>query len=259
MKPITFMTANYVARETGYPLTDWGVGDRTTNAAFAPVETFAERFGVLLDDIRTLGFDAIDLWSAHLNPEWATEKHIASARDALDRRGMSVVSYASAVTPANVEPVCELASALGVTVLTGGFSSETEALAPTLERHGVRLGIENHPEKTPAELLEKIERGGPMFGATVDTGWWGTQGYDAAEAIEELRDHLVHVHLKDVRAPGGHDTCRWGEGVVPVEACVRTLQRLDYAGPLSVEHEPMSFDPSDDARAMRSELEGWLA
>ena len=111
-------------------------------------------------------------------------------------------------------------------MIGGGFSGDPEALAPVLDAHGVRLGIENHPERTPAEVLAKIERGGGVFGTTVDTGWWGTQGYDAAQAIEELGEHVLHVHLKDVLAVGEpHETCRWGEGVVPIEECVRALRR----------------------------------
>ena len=47
---------------------------------------------------------------------------------------------------------------------------------------------------------EDRARATATIGATVDTGWWATQGYDPARAIEELGEHVVHVHLKDVRA-----------------------------------------------------------
>ena len=68
------------------------------------------------------------------------------------------------------------------------------------------------------------------------------------------------MHLKDVLAEGEpHETCRWGEGVVPIEECVRTLQRAGYAGAIAVEHEPETVDPTDDIRAMREQLAGWLA
>jgi sugar phosphate isomerase/epimerase len=108
-------------------------------------------------------------------------------------------------------------------------------------------------------VLEKIARGGPMFGATIDTGWWATQGYDPVAAIDELQDTLLHVHLKDVLTLGEpHETCRWGGGLVPVEACVRALQRIGYDGAVAVEHEPETFEPSADLRAMRAELESWL-
>src|ERR687886_1421464 len=81
--PISFITANYVARELGYNMTGgWGQGDHATNEHFRPIETFAGRFEELLRDVRAMGFEAIDLWNAHLNWAWATDAHIATARAA---------------------------------------------------------------------------------------------------------------------------------------------------------------------------------
>jgi sugar phosphate isomerase/epimerase len=257
---IAFMTANYVARETGFAMHGWGHGDSATNEAFAPLETYEERLDALLTDVAALGFDTVDVWGAHLGADWATDAHVDVARTALARHGLGVTTYATWVGPSNLERACELAAALGTRLIGGGCSGDPQALVPALARHGVRLAIENHPERTPAELLAKVVRGEGWLGATVDTGWWGTQGYDAAQAIEELGDHVLHVHLKDVRATGEpHETCRWGEGVVPIEACVRALRRIGYAGAIAVEHEPETFDPSEDVRAMRAELERWLA
>jgi L-ribulose-5-phosphate 3-epimerase len=256
---ITFMTANYVARETGYAMHGWDHGDRTTNEAFAPIETYAEHFDGLLGDIAALGFDTVDIWGAHLSPDWATDDHLHAALDALERHGLRVSTYATWVGESNLERSCELALALGTSIIGGGFSGEPEALVPTLQKYEVRLGIENHPERTPQEMLGKIERGDGMLGTTVDTGWWGTQGYDAAQAIEELGEHVLHVHLTDVRALGEpHEPCRWGAGIVPIEDCVQTLQRIGYEGAIAVELEPESFDPTDDVGAMREQLEGWL-
>jgi sugar phosphate isomerase/epimerase len=262
---ITFMTANYVAREAGYAIDGWSEGDRTTNEAFAPIDTYAERLDALLADVVALGFDTIDLWGAHLNPAWATDAHVEAAREAFARHGLGVATYATWVRPENVDRACELALAVGTTVIGAGFSGEPAAIAPALAASGVRLAIENHPEeRTPAQLLAKVERANSagfqgLFGTTVDTGWWGTHGVDAAVAIEQLGDHVMHVHLKDVRAVGEpHETCRWGEGVVPVEECVRVLRRLGFEGAIAVEHEPETFDPSEDVRAMRAELEAWL-
>ena len=254
------MTANYVAREVGYAMHGWGHGDKATNEAFAPLETYPEKIDELLGDVAALGFAGVDVWGAHLSPDWATDAHGDAILAALQTHGLTVTSYATWVGPSNVERSCELARALGTDLIGGGFSGDAEALAPALERHGVRLGIENHPEKTPAEVLAKIARGGAQFGATIDTGWWGTQGYDAADAIEELADHLFHVHLKDVLAlDEPHETCRWGEGIVPIEPCVRALERSGYTGDIAIEHEPETFDPTDDVRAMRAQLEEWLA
>ena len=158
-RPIVFMTANEVARETGWAMHGWADGDRATNEAFAPLETYGERFDALLGARRALGFDAIDLWGAHLSPDWATDEHVRSAREALGRHGLTVATYATWVGPGNVGRACELARAVGTSVIGGGFSGDAAALAPVLREHGVTLAIENHPERTPAEMLAKIEAG----------------------------------------------------------------------------------------------------
>ena len=231
-----------------------------TNEAFAPIDSFADRFDSLLGHIQALGFDAIDVWGAHLSPARATGEHVEAARAVLTRRGMRVVTYAAWLDAANVGRSCELAIALDASLVGAGFAGEAEPIAQAFREHGLRLAVENHPERTPAEQLEKIAQGQGAFGATVDTGWWATQGYDPARAIEELGPHVLHVHLKDVLAEGEpHETCRFGEGIVDERACVRALERIAYDGAISIEHEPETVDPSDDLRAMRAELEQWLA
>lgn len=256
---ISFTTANFVARETGFAMRDWGHGDATTNAAFAPLETYAERFDALCRDVRRLGFAAIELWGSHLNPDWATDAHVARARASFDRHGLELVSFACWTGPGNVERVCELAKGLGTRLVTAGYSGDPTVLAPVLLAHGVVLAIENHPEETPGDLLGIVEAGAGAFATTVDTGWWATEGYDPVRAIEELGAHIAHVHLKDVRHVGRpHVTCPWGEGVVDIEACVRALRRTCYRGALTVEHEPEDEDPSEALVAMRARLEGWL-
>lgn len=257
---ISYMTANEVARETGWAMHGWGHGDRLTNEAFSPLETYAERFGALLGRVRELGFDAVDLWGAHLNPEWATDEHVAIARDLLLAHNTTITTYGTWTYMYSLERTCDIALALGTSVIGAGFSGDVRELAPVLRERGVTLAIENHPERTPAEVLAKIEAGGGTTAATVDTGWWATQGYDPVRAIEELGDHVRHVHLKDVLHEGEpHETCAWGEGIVDVEACVRALQRIGYRGAYTVEHEPEDHDPSGEIAAMRVRLEEWLA
>jgi sugar phosphate isomerase/epimerase len=236
----------------------WGHGDRTSNEWYEPLDTYEQRFGELVADVRALGFESIDLWGAHLHQSWATDEHVAIARSLIDANGLTVSSYATYLGAGETERVCEIATALGTTLL-GGMASDLSDALPILRERGLRLGIENHPEPNPPALLAKIGDDGDVLGATIDTGWWGTQGYDAARAIEELHDHVLHVHLKDVLATGEpHETCRWGDGIVPIEECVHALRRIDYQGGIAVEHEPELFDPSADCAAMRVQLEEWL-
>jgi L-ribulose-5-phosphate 3-epimerase len=259
------MSAILVARESDWAIRDWAEGDAATNEAFAPVETFAERLGEVLALAQELGFGVVDLWTAHLNPAWATDEHLQVARRLLERHGLRVASIAGGfgASPDELERACWVADAVGAPVLGGVLDADSREpwVAETLARHGVRLALENHPEeRTPQDVLGRIGAGaGGLVGTTVDTGWWGTHGVDAVEAIRATRPHILHVHLKDVRDAGAHETCPWGEGVVPVEACVRELRSSGYESAISVEHEPYRGDPTEAVGRMRVQLEGWLA
>ena len=119
--------------------------------------------------------------------------------------------------------------------------------------------------KTAAKkALRKFSRhagnsGEGTIGVCADVGWFGTHTLDPAEVLPALAPRLFHVHLKDVLAAGGHDTCRFGAGVVPLEQCVRILQQIGYDGALVIEHEPDSFDPTEDIRASLALLNNWLS
>lgn len=253
MSRLSFMGANFVARELGWSMPrGWGQGVDATHAWFAPVDTFEARFGALLDDVVDLGFDTFDLWCAQLEAEWASERHIDAARDAASARGIRFASYAGGpygTTPAEFERVCALLSALEIPVL-GGYSalgdSDPAATAALLEKWDLRYGRENHPEKTPAELLAKIATiPSDRVGVTIDTGWFATQGFDPAAAIRELGDAVEYIHLKDVLAAGAHDTCALGDGIVDIADCLTAVADIGYEGTLSIEHEPDEGDPRD--------------
>ena len=129
-------------------------------------------------------------------------------------------------------------------------------MAAILEKYDLRYGLENHPEKTPAELLAKVaDIPSDRVGVTVDTGWFATQGYDAARAIRELGERVEYIHLKDVLAEGAHDTCALGEGILDVAACLQAIDDIGYTGPLSIEHEPEEGDPRDAVLRSRTLIE----
>ena len=257
---ISFMSANYVAEALGYGKADeWGPFDDATNRAFAPIETFATRFDDLLSRITGIGFETIDLWFGHVNPGWATPEHVAAAREAVARHGVRVVSLAGSVgaTTEDLAAACRLANALEVDLIVGlgdVVRRDRAGAADVLRGHGVRFALENHAEKTPQEVLDVIGDEDDVLGSGLDTGWWATQGYDPVTAIEELKDRLFHVHVKDVEAPGTHVTCMYGEGCARIADCIEALLRIGYEGALSVEHEPYDRDPTSECARMLTML-----
>jgi L-ribulose-5-phosphate 3-epimerase len=263
---ISFMGANLVAQQLDWNMTEgWGQGEKAANEWYRPLETFEERFDAFVRSAVEAGFDTVDVWHPQLSYEWATDQHLEAAQRVIERHGVTVASYGSNYgdTLEKFRRANEVANALGTRILGGVtplLASDRESVIAILTEHGNVLGLENHPQKSSAELLEEIgtDHAG-VLGATVDTGWFGTQGYDAARAIRELGDAVFYVHLKDVRAAGAHDTCAYGDGVVPIDDCVRALREIGYTGPISVEHEPEHYDPFPEVVRNRARLVELLA
>ncbi|MEZ4632131.1 MAG: hypothetical protein R2880_15720 [Deinococcales bacterium] len=197
MNTLSFISANFVARNLGYHMSEgWMQGDKATQDYYRPLESFAERFDAMLAEVADMGFKAIDLWGAHLHPDWATREHLGIAKDRLKTHGLKVTSMAAwCASLAHVEGFSRVSSAIGSPIIAGGApilrEYRAEAVA-ILKNYGVKLALENHPEKNSQELLSQIADGAEGFvGAAPDTGWWATQNYSAAKALHELKEHIL--------------------------------------------------------------------
>ncbi len=273
--PPSFITANFVARQIDYRMIGgWGQGDEATNAWFAPLSTYEERLAPLLDEITDLGFTAIDLWGAHLSWRWATPEHIEIARRLFADHGLVARSYAAWVRggATALRAACRVCSLLGIPLIAGDcdlLATDRAQAIEILRQHGVACALENHAERTAAELFARAGKGDEdVIGVALDTGWCGTQGWDVLAALDEVGTRLMAVHVKDIkpRRPQptglemidmGHETCRVGEGILPLEALTRALRQRGFRGSVGIEHEPEEFDPRDDIRASRETVERW--
>lgn len=265
MQPISFMTACYVARALKFKMTgDWSQGDAATQAHFRPIDTYAERLEAYLEDISELGFEAVDFWLALLHWQWATDDHIAIARDFTDKYGMQRVSIGGdfGSNRREFEAACQLARKLDIRILGGNTVMLDEDRANTiaiLREYDVVLAHENHSEKTPEEVLRRIGDDAPeQIMTTIDTGWYATHGYSAPQAIRELQGRIGHMHLKDIEKVGEHETCVFGEGVADIQGCVQALKEIGYEGPITLEHEPPDHDPTEEIGVCYERLKSWI-
>jgi L-ribulose-5-phosphate 3-epimerase len=252
---LAFVTANFVARAGNYQIRpfDWGKCHNKT------VETFTvDEMEAICAEAAAAGFRFIDLWIAHAYALAHNEASIERFRRILETHGLKIVAAGLGLgrTQTNrkeVEHDFTTLVRLGVPLLAGTMMKEdVPVVAEWCEKYGVRAAIENHPEKHAEEVLERIGDYEKWIGACADTGWWGTQGADAVREVIVLRDHLFHVHLKDVREAGTHHTCAYGEGIVNIKGVLNVLEKINYAGFLSVEHEPEYVEPMDGVKKSRT-------
>ena len=155
-----------------------------------------------------------------------------------------------------------------------GYQEFAERWGPIIdvfETEGVRFALEVHPTEiaydfvTTRKALNAIgER--PGFALNLDPSHLVAQLLDPAAFAREFAGHVAHVHVKDARRRldgrrsilGSHldfgdDARGWdfvspGRGDVDFDALVRALNRIGYAGPLSIEWEDAGMDRMHGAR-----------
>jgi sugar phosphate isomerase/epimerase len=149
-----------------------------------------------------------------------------------------------------------------------GYAEFAERFAPIIDvfdAEGVRFALEVHPTEiaydfptTDAALNALDRRAG--FGINFDPSHFAHQSLDSAALVEEFADRIYHVHIKDSvkRLDGrrsilgshlnfgdprrGWDFVSPGHGDVDFGELIRSLNRIGYTGPLSVEWEDSGMD-----------------
>lgn len=259
---IAFTTANYFARASDYrtSMEEWGAAERRVVEQASLTE-----FDRICADIAGAGFRDIELWMAHAWPKFMTPFLADELKAIWTKHGLSVISYSCSLGdpvrwPRWTRLCFETAKMLGIPLITSGISKESApAIYSYCRESGIRVAAENHPEKHPDEIRAAIGDYGDLIGACVDTGWFGTQGYPAAEAIRALRENLFHVHLKDVLETGTHHTTALGTGIAGICECVDALREIGYDGTISIEHEAGDHDPTAECAEARTWLESKLS
>ncbi|NGP77311.1 sugar phosphate isomerase/epimerase [Balneolaceae bacterium YR4-1] len=154
------------------------------------------------------------------------------------------------------------------TVMEGfqDFASRWNPILDVFDDEGIRFGLEVHPTEiafdiSTAERAVEVLDGREAFGFNYDPSHMGYQGVDYIAFIEEFGDRIYHAHMKDVwwsdesRRSGvfgghldfGHKDRFWdfvsvGRGNIDFERVIRSLNRIEYSGPLSVEWEDSGMD-----------------
>ncbi len=239
---------------------DWGKGDKATRDLFQS-DAFEEEFSKMLQIISDAGFKTVELWTTHLDYN-ASRERIQKAKQILDRYGISVCSYAGGFgnSEEEIDKSFQIAKTIGAKILAGGLGEKLLPKAYELcQKYRISLAFENHPGmEVPEKIQRMIDNKGDWFGATVDTGWFATFGINPEEAIRKLGKNIFHVHLKDIKEAGKHESCTLGDGIVNIPGVLNALKDIKYNGYLSIEHEPGDHDPTEEVKESLHRLRRWL-
>jgi sugar phosphate isomerase/epimerase len=145
------------------------------------------------------------------------------------------------------------------------FAERWGPIVDVFESEGVRFALEVHPTEiaydfvTTRRALDAIDRR-EGFGINFDPSHFAHQFLDSSAFIEEFADRIYHVHVKDSKkllngrrsilgshldfgeAERGWTFVSPGHGDVDFGGLLRSLNRIGYEGPLSIEWEDSGMD-----------------
>ncbi len=158
-------------------------------------------------------------------------------------------------------------------MIDAGFDLLAERFNPILDvfqECGVKFALEVHPTEIAFDIysaeraLQALDNR-EEFGFNFDPSHLIWQGVDPVEFIRFFPDRIYHVHMKDASvtldgrtgiltshlawgdARRGWDFRSVGRGGVRFEEIIRSLNAIDYQGPLSIEWEDIGMDREQGA------------
>ncbi|MGK0187278.1 MAG: sugar phosphate isomerase/epimerase [Verrucomicrobiales bacterium] len=115
--------------------------------------------------------------------------------------------------------------------------------------HGGSMGNPKYKVWHPLYILGVVESRDHRVGACADLGHWCTSNLKPVECLRILSGRVVSVHLKDKADFGQAPVVVAGKGVVDVRACLEELDKQNFNGHISIEHEADWDDSVPQVRA----------
>lgn len=197
-----------------------------------------------------------------VNPE-NVSKELPNAVRTLGANGLKVYSVASEVNDATIGACGEagipvirvmerIAMDAGYHACISQAKRKYEAAIPSLEKHGVKIGLQNHCDYFIGSAIGTMHAIGDFdprhIGAVLDVAHCALDGEPEDMAIDIVWSHLCMVNLKNairrpVKAPDDREA-KWRifwtsgrDGYASWRETVRTLRDRGYAGPLCLTAE----------------------
>ncbi|MBA3938263.1 MAG: sugar phosphate isomerase/epimerase [Planctomycetes bacterium] len=172
----------------------------------------------------------------------------------LDKFGVKIMACGVIGIPkdeAGARKVFDYAKEFGLRSITTEAGEDAfDTIDKLIKEYGVKVGIHEHAKPNhywhPEIVLKGIMGHSADLGACADIGHWGRSGLSAVECVQQLKGHIISLHLKDIEKVGEHsrDVPLGTGGTKPGEVLAE-LKKQGFKGLFSLEYEhegPMLVD-----------------
>jgi sugar phosphate isomerase/epimerase len=219
--------------------------------------------------IRQLGVTDVSVKDFHL-PYTYTPAEIARAVSEFHKAGLTIVSGGNtnlkSPDRAELRRYFEYARACGMPMLVAAPLHENLGTVEGLAKEfNIQIAIHTHgPEDpnfpSPKVVLDAVKGMDPRMGLCMDLGHSMRAGADVVQEIVNAGPRLLDVHIKDLKdAHVKESQCDVGDGVMPVVAIFKQLQKTGYRGSVNLEYEINADNPAPGMLHSIGYMKGVLA
>jgi sugar phosphate isomerase/epimerase len=209
--------------------------------------------GLAIRMIKRMGITQVSVKDVHL-AYTLTPAEIAKAVGDFKTAGLTIVSGGNtdlkSKDPADLRKYFVYAKACGMPMLVTAPLHENLGEIEKLAREfDIKIAIHTHgPEDanfpTPKVVLDAVKGMDPRMGLCIDIGHSTRGGADVVQEISNAGPRLLDMHFKDLKDGKVKESqCDVGDGVLPVVAIFKQLQKVGYRGSVNLEYEINSDDP----------------
>lgn len=223
----------------------------------------------VIDAMHQLQTPWLCLKSFHL-PYELSPAELAAGRARYEAAGLTIVGGGNIALRQDddddIRKYFDYAKAAGMPVMV---CSPLIAALPRIEKfvqeYDIKIAIHNHgPEDkeypSSSDALRYLEGMDPRMGVCLDIGHAARAGADIVAEAALAGPRLFDVHLKDLKVVTERDSqCVIGEGLLPLPALLRQLQRQGYTGCANLEYEIDAAHPVPGMLRSIAYLRGTLA
>jgi sugar phosphate isomerase/epimerase len=210
-------------------------------------------FAQALDKVDSAGVKNIEaFWGqklgANMKGEFGagmTAETRSKLKELLQNKGISITAMGVITPETNAEwlKAFDLAKEFNLSYITAEPRKDQWNYVDSMAgAYGIKVAIHDHPKPShywsPDSVLE-ASAGHPNIGACADIGHWARNGLDVVDCLKKLEGHVYGLHLKDVvrfDKVDAEDTVV-GKGVIKFPGIFQELQRQQFKGMFSIEHE----------------------
>jgi len=194
----------------------------------------------------------INLKDVHL-PMTDPPEVTQAARKKIEAAGLTIMGGGTITLKndeAQVRRAFEYARRAGFPLIVAAPELEAlDLIEKAIQEFGIKVAIHNHgPEDklfpAPQDALRRLEGRDKRFGLCMDVGHAARAGVDPVKTVDECKDRLLDVHLKDLRDKTDKESqTEVGKGALDIPGLFRALQKISFTGHAGLEYEINAESP----------------